>query len=73
MSYETLTYGVEDGVAVITINRPDAANAMSPLCAAEINAVSLEVDANPEVRAVVITGNGKMFCAGDEAAMRRFP
>ena len=66
MSYETLTYGVEDGVAVITINRPDAANAMSPLCAAEINAVSLEVDANPEVRAVVITGNGKMFCAGGD-------
>ena len=66
MSYETLKYDVEDGVATITINRPDAANAMSPLCAAEINAVSLEVDADPGVRAVVITGNGKMFCAGGD-------
>ncbi len=66
MSYETLLYDVADGVATITFNRPDAANAMSPLCAREINLVSLEVEADPDVRAVVITGNGKMFCAGGD-------
>ncbi len=66
MSYETLLYDVTDGVATITFNRPDAANAMSPLCAREINLVSLEVEADPDVRAVVITGNGKMFCAGGD-------
>ena len=66
MSYETLLYDVADGVATITFNRPDAANAMSPLCAREFNLVSLEVEGNPEVRAVVITGNGKMFCAGGD-------
>ena len=66
MSYETLTYQVTDGVAVITFNRPDAANAMSPLCAKEFGAVSLEVDSDPGVRAVVLTGAGKMFCAGGD-------
>ena len=68
MSYETLTYEVKDHVAVITLNRPEAANAMSPLCAREINLVSLEVDGDPSVRAVVITGAGKMFCAGGDLA-----
>lgn len=66
MSYATLTYGVEQGVALITFNRPDAANAMSPECAREFNLVSLEIDSDPKVRAVVITGAGKMFCAGGD-------
>ncbi len=68
MAYETLLYDVADGVATITFNRPDAANAMSPLCAREFNLVSLEVEDNADVRAVVITGNGKMFCAGGDLA-----
>ena len=66
MSYETLLYEVADGVATITFNRPEAANAMSPLCAREFNLVSLEVEADPAVRSVVITGNGRMFCAGGD-------
>ncbi len=68
MSYETLTYGVKDNVGVITFNRPDAANAMSPLCAREFNEVSLVVEGDKEVRAVVLTGAGKMFCAGGDLA-----
>ncbi len=66
MSYETLLYAVSDRVATITFNRPQAANAMSPLCAKEFNAVSLAVEADSSVRAVVITGAGKMFCAGGD-------
>jgi 2-(1,2-epoxy-1,2-dihydrophenyl)acetyl-CoA isomerase len=66
LGYSTLLYDVADNVATITFNRPDAANAMSPECAAEINAVSLEIDADSSVRAVVITGAGKMFCAGGD-------
>lgn len=66
MSYETLLYDLADGVATITINRPDAANAMSPLCAREFNEVSLEVEGNSEIRAVILTGAGKMFCAGGD-------
>ena len=63
---ETLTYEVADNVATITINRPDAANAMNPTCAGEFHEAALMVDADPDVRAVVVTGNGKMFCAGGD-------
>ena len=66
MSFETLLFDVADGVATITINRPDAANAMSPLMAEEIAEVALRCDDNPGVRAVVITGAGKLFCAGGD-------
>lgn len=68
MSYETLLYDVADGVATVTFNRPDAANAMSPLCAKEFNDVSLQIEGNQSVRAVVLTGAGKMFCAGGDLA-----
>lgn len=66
LTYETLIYEVQGNVGVITFNRPDAANAMSPLCARELNDVSLSIDADKTVRAVVITGAGKMFCAGGD-------
>jgi 2-(1,2-epoxy-1,2-dihydrophenyl)acetyl-CoA isomerase len=68
MSYDTLLFAVADGVATITINRPDAANAMSPQCAAELADVALRCDDDPSVRAVVITGAGRMFCAGGDLA-----
>lgn len=66
MSYETLLLGVADNVATITFNRPEAANAMSPLCAAELNAAALEIDADASIRAIVLTGAGRMFCAGGD-------
>lgn len=66
MSYDTLLFGIADGVATITINRPEAANAMSPQCAAELADVALRCDDDPRVRAVVITGAGRMFCAGGD-------
>ncbi len=66
MSLETLRYNVENGIATITINRPDSANAMSPVMARELSEVTLESDVNPEVRAILITGSGKMFCAGGD-------
>lgn len=68
MSYETLLFNVADGVGTITFNRPDAANAMSPLCAKEFNDVSLLIEGDRDIRAVLITGNGKMFCAGGDLA-----
>ncbi len=64
MGFETLLFDVVNGVATITINRPDAANAMSPQCAREFSEVAIICDDDPDVRAVVLTGAGKMFCAG---------
>jgi 2-(1,2-epoxy-1,2-dihydrophenyl)acetyl-CoA isomerase len=66
MTYDTLLFALADGVATITLNRPDAANAMSPQCAAELADVALRCDDDPSVRAVVITGTGRMFCAGGD-------
>jgi len=66
LSYETLLYDVADGVATVTFNRPSAANAMSPLCAREFNDVSLRIEGDAGIRAVVLTGAGKMFCAGGD-------
>ena len=66
MGFETLTYDVAEGVGTITINRPEAANAMSPQCAAEFSEVAILCDDDPAVRAVVLTGAGKMFCAGGD-------
>lgn len=68
MSFETIKYAVEGNVGIITFNRPEAANAMSPLCAKEFNDVSLMVEGDANVRAVVLTGAGKMFCAGGDLA-----
>ncbi len=66
MDFETLTYAVADGVGTITFNRPDAANAMSPDCAREFGQVAILCDDDPAVRAVVLTGAGRMFCAGGD-------
>lgn len=66
MAYETLNYEVQAGVGVITFTRPEAANAMTPQCAAELSEVALEVESDRAVRALVITGEGKMFCAGGD-------
>lgn len=66
MSYQTLTFEITDGVGVITINRPEDANALNLAMAEELFEVAVECDTDPAIRAVVITGTGKMFCAGGD-------
>ena len=66
MSFETILYEVADHVATITINRPKAANAMGPLTAKEFCVAAMDAESDPAVRAVVLTGAGKMFCAGGD-------
>src|ERR1700751_1586850 len=55
---------VTDGVAVITINRPQARNAVNEAVARNIAAAIDELDPRPDVRAFVLTGAGGTFCAG---------
>lgn len=64
MNYEQILYTVADGVALVTLNRPDKLNAMTALMGAEMGDAMAEADADDAVRAVVITGAGKGFCAG---------
>ncbi|MEI8303347.1 MAG: crotonase/enoyl-CoA hydratase family protein [Burkholderiales bacterium] len=61
---ETLLYSVEDGVATVTLNRPDKLNAFTTRMRDELIAVFDETDADDAVRAVIITGAGRGFCAG---------
>jgi enoyl-CoA hydratase/carnithine racemase len=58
------TYEVADGVAVVTLNRPDRLNAWTARMEAEYRAALVEADADPDVRVAVVTGAGRGFCAG---------
>src|SRR6266436_4414008 len=64
MDFQFLTLERRDGVATITLNRPDAFNALTLGLGRELFHAALEVDEDPSVRCVVVTGAGKAFCAG---------
>ncbi len=64
MNLETVLYDVSDGVALVTLNRPDAMNAWTPQLSDELSVAMGAADADDSVRAVVVTGAGKAFCAG---------
>lgn len=63
--YDQITYEVDDdGVALVTLNRPDKLNAMTAQMGAEMGDAMAEADADDDVRVVVLTGAGRGFCAG---------
>jgi enoyl-CoA hydratase/carnithine racemase len=63
-SYKHILFAVEDGVATITFNRPKRLNAFHFALGAELESAYARCDADDAVRAVVLTGAGKAFCAG---------
>jgi len=66
MDFRHLTLERRDGVATITLNRPDAYNALNLGLGRDLFHASLEVDEDPAVRCVVVTGAGRAFCAGGD-------
>ncbi|MGB9724244.1 MAG: enoyl-CoA hydratase-related protein [Chloroflexia bacterium] len=65
MTYENIILQVDGEIAVLTVNRPKVLNALSHATVAELAAAFQEVEANPQVRALIITGAGpKSFVAG---------
>ena len=66
MPYENVLYDPKDGVATITLNRPDAYNALNLALARDLFQATLEADEDKAVRCIVITGAGKAFCAGGD-------
>jgi len=64
--YSTLGMEVRDGVALITLSRPDAMNSLSLAMGKELLQVALACESDRNVRAVVLTGAGKTFCAGGD-------
>lgn len=68
MEYETLRYDLRDGVAIVTLNRPDKMNALNTQMRAEI--LDAVKRAPSEARAVVLTGKGRAFCSGQDLGDR---
>jgi 2-(1,2-epoxy-1,2-dihydrophenyl)acetyl-CoA isomerase len=66
MAYSTLLFDKADGVATITLNRPDKSNAFDDTMSAEFIDALKAIERDAEVRAVVVTGAGKNFCAGQD-------
>jgi len=66
MGYEAILVERAAGVTTITLNRPDAFNALSLTLGRELFQAALEADEDPGARCVVITGTGKAFCAGGD-------
>lgn len=64
MSHTEIAYEVAEHIATVTLDRPDRLNAFTVTMQRELCAVLDEIDADPEVRAVVVTGRGRGFCAG---------
>src|SRR4051794_3728370 len=64
MDFETIAYEVADRVLTITLNRPDRLNAFTARMGAELIDAFDRADADDDVRAVIVTGAGRGFCAG---------
>src|SRR5690606_14847824 len=59
-------YRVEDGVGRIVLNRPEQMNGLDVEMCADLLEAAIEADEDPAVRAILLTGAGRMFCAGGD-------
>ena len=66
MTYECLLYEVKDGIATLTLNRPDRLNALGGSLRDDLHDAVTRSAADPDVRVMVITGAGKGFCSGGD-------
>jgi enoyl-CoA hydratase/carnithine racemase len=77
LDYENILYEVSEQVATITLNRPQALNAISVALETELHAALDAADRDPDVRVVILTGAGRAFCAGydlsAEPELRKMP
>ncbi len=64
MNFETIKYNVQDKVATVTLSRPDKLNAFTRQMMEELIEAVDEIDRDDDVRAVIVTGDGRAFCAG---------
>lgn len=67
----TVLYAASDGVATLTLNRPEVYNALNAQLHADLLAALQQTEGNTAVRAVIITGAGNAFCSGQD--LREFP
>jgi enoyl-CoA hydratase len=65
-NYETIQIEKKDGLAILTLNRPERLNAVNGAMHSELTTIFLDVQSDPDVRAAVLTGAGRAFCAGGD-------
>ncbi|HEY91603.1 MAG TPA: enoyl-CoA hydratase/isomerase family protein [Dehalococcoidia bacterium] len=68
MEEEKILYSKEDGIAIITINRPEKMNAITDDMLADMTNILNEATVDNEVRVVIVTGNGRAFCGGTDVS-----
>jgi len=68
MEEQKLLYAKEDGIGIITINRPEKMNSITDDMLADLTNILNEATLDDEVRVVIITGNGRAFCAGTDVS-----
>lgn len=68
MSYETITYEIEGPLLILTLNRPDRLNAFTHVMRDELINAFDKADEDDDVRAIIMTGAGRAFCAGADLA-----
>src|SRR4051812_25899797 len=70
MGYESIIYSSDDGIARITLNRPDRLNSFTTSMHAELRDALSQVASDPSARALLLTGAGRGFCAGQDLSDR---
>ena len=70
MSYENITFQVDSGVAILTLNRPDKLNSFTQAMHLEVRAALAALKADQSVRVLLLTGAGRGFCAGQDLSDR---
>ena len=66
MDYETLKFDIDQGLGIITLNRPEAANAINIPMAKDLLNVAIECEGGAPVRSLLLKSEGKLFCAGGD-------
>ena len=68
MGFQHILFEARDGVARLTLNRPDALNSLTDVMHIELRAALDQVQADPAIRVLVLSGAGRGFCAGQDLA-----
>ena len=68
MTEETIIYSKEEGIGTITLNRPEKMNAVTDDMLLALGSIVADVILDDEVRAVIVTGNGRAFCSGTDVS-----
>lgn len=65
-NYECIVLEISDHIATVTLNRPEARNALNRLAYTELENIFLDLQRNSDVRCIILTGTDKAFCSGDD-------